>query len=60
MRRSFVDTLRDLRGGEVLDQLDEQMQELVRPHKTLEAAFRATWQRIAEETTAVILLGMPE
>lgn len=30
MRRSFVDTLRDLRSGEVLDQLDDQLQELVR------------------------------
>ena len=29
MRRSFVDTLRDLRSGEVIDQLDEQLQELV-------------------------------
>lgn len=34
--------------------------ELIRPHKVLEAAFRATWARIAEETGAVILLGSPE
>lgn len=34
--------------------------ELVRPHKVLEAAFRAAWERIATETKGVILLGMPE
>lgn len=34
--------------------------ELIRPHKVLEEAFRATWARIAEETGAVILLGSPE
>lgn len=34
--------------------------ELVRPHKVLEAAFRATWKRIEEEATATILLGTPE
>jgi uncharacterized protein YfdQ (DUF2303 family) len=34
--------------------------ELIRPHKVLEAAFRATWERIATETGAVILLGSPE
>lgn len=34
--------------------------ELVRPHKVLETAFRATWQRIATETGAVVLLGSPE
>lgn len=34
--------------------------ELVRPHKVLESAFRATWDRIAQETGAVLLLGMPE
>lgn len=34
--------------------------ELVRPHKVLEAAFRNTWQRIATETEAVVLLGSPE
>ena len=28
-RRSFVDTLRDVRGGEVLDDLSERLQELV-------------------------------
>ena len=34
--------------------------ELVRPHKVLEAAFRATWQRIESEAGAVMLLGAPE
>lgn len=34
--------------------------ELVRPHKVLEAAFRATWARIQGETEAKILLGSPE
>ncbi len=34
--------------------------ELVRPHKVLETAFRNTWQRIATETAAVVLLGSPE
>ncbi len=34
--------------------------ELVRPHKVLEAAFRSAWERIAEGTGAVILLGSPE
>lgn len=34
--------------------------ELVRPHKVLEAAFRATWKRIADEANATILLGTPE
>lgn len=34
--------------------------ELVRPHKVLEAAFRATWARIREEAGATILLGTPE
>ena len=34
--------------------------ELVRPHKVLEAAFRSAWDRIAEGTQAVILLGSPE
>jgi uncharacterized protein YfdQ (DUF2303 family) len=34
--------------------------ELVRPHKVLELAFRAAWQRIATDTEAVILLGSPE
>lgn len=34
--------------------------ERVRPHKVLEAAFRATWARIAAETGSVILLGSPE
>lgn len=34
--------------------------EMVRPHKVLEAAFRATWARIAEEAAATILLGTPE
>ncbi|WP_337878411.1 hypothetical protein [Caldimonas sp.] len=30
MRRPFFDTLRDVRGGQVIDDLAEQMQELVR------------------------------
>lgn len=34
--------------------------ELVRPHKVLEAAFRSAWERIADGTGAVILLGSPE
>lgn len=34
--------------------------ELVRPHKVLEQAFRATWKRIEAEAGAVILLGSPE
>jgi hypothetical protein len=34
--------------------------ELVRPHKVLETAFRATWQRIESEAGAVMLLGAPE
>ena len=34
--------------------------ELVRPHKELETAFRATWARIAQDAGAVILLGSPE
>ena len=34
--------------------------ELVRPHKVLKAAFRATWARIATEAEAVLLLGTPE
>lgn len=34
--------------------------ELVRPHKVLEAAFRAAWDRIAQGTGATILLGSPE
>lgn len=34
--------------------------ELIRSHKVLEQAFRATWDRIATECGDVILLGMPE
>jgi uncharacterized protein YfdQ (DUF2303 family) len=34
--------------------------ELIRPHKTLENAFRDAWKRIAEETKVPILLGTPE
>ena len=41
-RRSFVDTLRDLRGGEVLDQLDEQLQELVRAVASTQAGGQLT------------------
>lgn len=42
MRRSFVDTLRDLRSGEVLDQLDDQLQELVRAVQTTQAGGQIT------------------
>lgn len=34
--------------------------ELVRPHKVLEDAFHATWDRIKEGTALPILLGSPE
>ncbi|WNC90916.1 DUF2303 family protein [Paraburkholderia sp. FT54] len=34
--------------------------ELVRPHKVLEAAFRAIWAQIEEQTATKILLGSPE
>jgi uncharacterized protein YfdQ (DUF2303 family) len=34
--------------------------ELVRPHKVLEAAFRAIWSQIEGETGTKILLGSPE
>ncbi|BCF96595.1 hypothetical protein PPGU19_011640 [Paraburkholderia sp. PGU19] len=34
--------------------------ELVRPHKVLEAAFRAIWSQIEEQTATTILLGSPE
>ncbi|MFM0218243.1 YfdQ family protein [Paraburkholderia caledonica] len=34
--------------------------ELVRPHKVLEAAFRAIWSQIEEQTETKILLGSPE
>lgn len=34
MRRSFVDTLRDLRGGELIEQLDTSLQELVQAVQT--------------------------
>ncbi|OUL79901.1 YfdQ family protein [Paraburkholderia hospita] len=34
--------------------------ELVRPHKVLEAAFRAIWSQIEEQTSTTILLGSPE
>ncbi|RKU03381.1 phosphopentomutase [Burkholderia sp. Nafp2/4-1b] len=34
--------------------------ELVRPHKVLEAAFRAIWTQIESETGTKILLGSPE
>lgn len=34
--------------------------ELVRPHKVLEAAFRSTWLRIEQATSARVLLGSPE
>lgn len=34
--------------------------ELVRPHKTLEAAFSATWLQIEQGTSQQLLLGSPE
>ncbi|MFM0135055.1 DUF2303 family protein [Caballeronia grimmiae] len=34
--------------------------ELIRPHKVLEAAFRAVWAQIEEQTSTKILLGTPE
>jgi uncharacterized protein YfdQ (DUF2303 family) len=34
--------------------------ELIRPHKVLEAAFRAAWAQIEEQTATKILLGTPE
>ncbi|MGL4575065.1 MAG: DUF2303 family protein [Burkholderiaceae bacterium] len=34
--------------------------ELIRPHKTLEAAFQDAWKRIADGTSVPILLGTPE
>lgn len=34
--------------------------ELIRPHKTLEAAFRDAWARISDGTGVPILLGTPE
>ncbi|MDR5815835.1 YfdQ family protein [Caballeronia sp. LZ033] len=34
--------------------------ELIRPHKVLEAAFRAVWAQIEEQTAKKILLGTPE
>ncbi|MGB3068471.1 MAG: hypothetical protein WBC18_07985 [Ottowia sp.] len=50
MRRSFVDTLRDLRSGEVLDQLDEHMQELVRAVQTTQAGGQITLTIIVAPT----------
>lgn len=41
-RRSFADTLRDIRGGEVIDQLDEQLQELVRAVQSTQAGGQIT------------------
>lgn len=41
-RRSFTDTLRDIRGGEVLDQLDDQLQELVRAVQSTQAGGQIT------------------
>jgi uncharacterized protein YfdQ (DUF2303 family) len=34
--------------------------ELVRPHKTVESAFRQIWQNVETETGKTILLGSPE
>ena len=42
MRRSFVDTLRDLRGGEVIEQLDEQLQQLVQAVQSTDAGGQLT------------------
>lgn len=41
-RRSFTDTLRDIRSGEIIDQLDEQLQELVRAVQSADAAGTIT------------------
>jgi hypothetical protein len=38
MRRSFVDTLRDVRGGEVLEDLSERLGELVHAVQTANAS----------------------
>lgn len=38
MRRSFTDTLRDIRGGEVLTDLDDQLNELVHAVQSTGAA----------------------
>ena len=53
-RRSFSDTLRDIRGGEVLDQLDEQLQELVRAVQSTQAGGQITLTLIV---TAKPLVG---
>lgn len=50
MRRSFLDTVRDLRGGEVLDQLDEQLQELVRAVQTTQAGGQLTLTVVVSPT----------
>jgi hypothetical protein len=42
MKRPFFDTLRDVRGGEVIDQLTEQMQDLVRAVQTTGASGALT------------------
>jgi len=65
MRRTFADTLRDVRAGLAIEELDTKLQqqiwfELERPHKVLEAAFRETWARIEQATGRPMLLGTPE
>jgi len=52
-RRSFVDTLRDLRGGEVIDQLDEQLQELVRAVQSTGAGGQISLTVIVTPTKGV-------
>lgn len=42
MRRSFVDTLRDVRGGEVLEDLSDKLQELVSAVQVAGAAGELT------------------
>lgn len=49
-RRSFVDTLRDLRGGEVLEQLDGQLQELVQAVQSTSAGGQLTLTIIVAPT----------
>ena len=53
MRRPIADTLRDIRGGEALEDLSA-------PHKVLEASFREVWTRIETGCKTSILLGTPE
>jgi hypothetical protein len=50
MRRTFVDTLRDLRAGEVLEQLDTQLQELVQAVQSTGAGGQLTLTVIVAPT----------